>query len=587
MAASNFLADDAPILTLRPYSPEQLELYVGRLARALQTGTGSADPCRIAWRIPDTSRFAKVFSSYREQFAAEGSGPASHTRPKTLDVLGQPLLAHLAVRVMSECETESEVGELISSPTRLYRNLVDLTCGKAGKAAADTGDSPEQARIRGVELRRKLHRTAAAITAWGQESIPFGELVLRARLHDDLTYVTPEALQDRPWTRLMISFYFKGGGEHHGCEFLHKSFREYLFAEGIVEAIKERAIRQVGDVPIRQPQAYWQDFNEDDKDQRFGLSRDLGELLSPQWLTPEVNGHLDDLVAWEIRRSSGQPAPQHGGEPTDPLSIDQWETARDLLAELWAWWGEGVHLRPQPKRNKKTDGVDLDPPYALDLVDMAMQRERSRTRPLPVPLRTTTVDSHLGAALLRLNVLVHYRIARARGWDGSWQHKTKSGRDYQSVVPSGDSTVTLFATGGSAVLLFWNYSARINAAGWYHFGSHAALMGVDLEFCELSLCRFDLVDLRRANLRGSGAFNSLFWGANLSGADVSAGPDIPREFPRWIGAEVSHATLHGAILRGTNWAEVRELSREQLAHAIMDESTILPSNLQDMVPAKD
>ena len=45
--------------------------------------------------------------------------------------------------------------------------------------------------------------------------------------------------EDHPLTRLMISFYFKGGQPEQGCEFAHKSFREYLFAECIVETLKE------------------------------------------------------------------------------------------------------------------------------------------------------------------------------------------------------------------------------------------------------------------------------------------------------------------------------------------------------------
>jgi hypothetical protein len=577
VAASNFLADDTPILTMRPYTPDQLEHYVERLARALQLGPRMEMAGAIpSWTIPDTARFAKVFSVYRKQFDANSPGP------KTLDVLGQPLLAHLAVRVMAECESESEMGELVSSPTRLYRNLVDLTCGKAGKAAADAGDSPQQARIRGPELRRRLHRTAAAITAWGQESIPFGELVLRARLNDDESgCVTPEALQDRPWTRLMISFYFKGGGEHHGCEFLHKSFREYLFAEGIVEALKDHARQQEGPVPVRQENAYWQDFADDDRDQRCRLSRTLAELLSPQLLLPEVVRHLEDLIVWEIQRSDREATKQHGGEPTSPLSLEGWETARDLLAELWDWWGEGAHLRPQPKRNKKTDSVDLDPPYALELVDMAMQRERNRTKPLPVPQRLITVDAHLGDGLFRLNSLVHYFIAHQRGWSGSWADKETGQRAYQSVVKTGDVTATLFAPSGRSPDFFHNYVARINAAGWTLFPSDATMMGADLENCALFFLIFSGANLRHANLRGAQADYSYFGFADLSEADLSQ--MLLRDGSRrgsWQGADLCGAKLFGTILHGRDWSEIRGLRAEQLADAVVDGQTRLPPNLQ-------
>jgi hypothetical protein len=49
----------------------------------------------------------------------------------------------------------------------------------------------------------------------------------------------------------MISFYFKGGREDRGCEFLHKSFREYLYAEAVVEMLKDYGLKQSGSLAKR------------------------------------------------------------------------------------------------------------------------------------------------------------------------------------------------------------------------------------------------------------------------------------------------------------------------------------------------
>ncbi len=336
IAASSFLGDNTPILTIRPYTPIQLEGYVTRLAAVLTVKDQSIQDPTNQWEIPNPGQFKNVFKLYAQQFKG-GKTPGS-----SLDVLGQPLLAHLALRVMSEYEQESAIEELVSSPTKLYRSLVDLTCGKAGKAPTDSGDTGEQSRIRGADLRQKLHQTAAAITAWGQESIPFGELALRAGFQEsEQDYLSKGASQDRPWTRLMISFYFKGGGEHHGCEFLHKSFREYLFAEGIVSTLKEHARKQQVDVAVRDREKYWQDFQPDDRDQRYSLSRALAELLAPQWLSPEVKLHVENLIPWEIGRASSVASSGPLGECTGALDQTGWERVRDLLAELWDWWAKG------------------------------------------------------------------------------------------------------------------------------------------------------------------------------------------------------------------------------------------------------
>ena len=90
----------------------------------------------------------------------------------------------------------------------------------------------------------------------------------------------------------MISFYFKGGQPEQGCEFAHKSFREYLFAEHIVETLKEYGHR-LTEREAEQPPSrnYWRDFSREENRPLYEFSRDLAYLLAPQWVAPNVWDH--------------------------------------------------------------------------------------------------------------------------------------------------------------------------------------------------------------------------------------------------------------------------------------------------------
>src|SRR5262249_43812697 len=151
-------------------------------------------------------------------------------------------------------------------PTQLYRCLTDLTCEKAGKAPfGDTkkDEDLKMARELGEALRRKLRHTAAAMTASGQEHLSKAEW--QRRLPKELTReesAPGRAPEDAPFVKLMISFYFKGGHHDQGIEFAHKSFREYLFAEHIVETLKKFGDSLSSDMPRRSK--HWLNFARDD-----------------------------------------------------------------------------------------------------------------------------------------------------------------------------------------------------------------------------------------------------------------------------------------------------------------------------------
>jgi hypothetical protein len=163
----------------------------------------------------------------------------------------------------------------------------------------------------------------------------------------------------------MISFFFSTSTREHGCEFVRKSFREYLFAEAVVEALKQIADRSL-EPALRSP--YWKDFAEGDP--RRSVVQSLAPLLAAQWITGEVAQHMTTLIAWEIGRSAADSRIAVLADETPPLTLDDWRRIRDALADLWDWWAEGVHLRPQPYHHPDTAALTYGEPFAARLVRM-------------------------------------------------------------------------------------------------------------------------------------------------------------------------------------------------------------------------
>ena len=136
-------------------------------------------------------------------------------------------------------------------------------------------------------------------------------------------WVTDAKGTENALRELVVNFYFKGGNTALGCEFLHKSFREYLFAEAIVQALED-ALEEPArfEAPAGTPDAFARDFPQDTVE--FKASRRLAYLLAPQWLSREVEGHL----AWLLVRAA----------KADP---ERWLVIRDLVTSVYAWWAEG------------------------------------------------------------------------------------------------------------------------------------------------------------------------------------------------------------------------------------------------------
>ncbi|MBA3240576.1 MAG: pentapeptide repeat-containing protein [Acidobacteria bacterium] len=585
---SGFLRDKTPVLTIRPLSPDQLQTFIQKLHSTIEVPP-LHPPEEDTWPRFDLKKLEPIINRYKSEFLRQyeytGYPRALSSGSGSLGVLGLPLLAQLAVRLISVWEDEPE--QLVNNPTTLYRNLVNLTCEKGGKAETDSDATDEiktQSRIMGYELRDLLWQTAAAMTVYGKDLIPYDELSKRLNLEgEELDEQVGISTGKHSLSALLISFYFKGGVKHLGCEFVHKSFREYLFAEAVVEALKLFAGES--QAFLREREKYWKDFSNDDA--RYRFSRKLSQILAPQWLSPEVTSHLTQLIEWEVDRATGKARINEAGTATDSLSLDDWRRVRAALADLWDWWGEGVHLRPQPQWGTRRELTYLTP-YITELIEYSLPFDSSSIE-LPPP-RTTTLDAHLGNALFLLCVLVHDNLlsidpAAPGNFNPQAEYAEKQEliRRYQSHKDG-----IRFAPSGKDGNYFGNYINRINSAGWRPngpFPSFTNLRAVDLTSTNLNHVSFAEVEFYGAILKG----------AHLSGADffVAALEDVILDGAILDGARLGRASLDGASLKRANlgMADLREanlhsatlheanLGGADLREAILDSAELNKANL--------
>jgi len=554
--ASKFLRDATRILTVRDLSPEQLESYVEKVKAAT---TEASKQGRASWSLANVKVLPAVLARYRR------ANKSKVVSDDSLEILGLPLLAHLALRLLVERPDDAEA--MLENTTTLYRSLVDLVVGQAGKPVEAAIEGT--AMLVGTELRDLLRGTAEAMTTFGAESIPYDELAVRLeREEGELDRIVDSLSGEQVLSRLMISFFFKGGRTELGAEFSHKSFREYLFAEQVVEVLKAYSRKVDGELSERGVEHYWKDFESDDP--RGKLCERLTELLGPVWMTLEVARHLRRLLAWEIGRAAGFVV-DHVGQSTRPLALEGWHRVRDGLADAWDWWGEGVHLRPQPvKRSGHWQYEHGSRPLAVQIVEN--NRRRSDLKQSPIPARTTSVDAHLGDGLFLLTAAVHAEIAlQGEKPEASWFETVlaESPRRYQRQWAREQKNLVLFAPSGLGHSYFFNYCARINAGGYRPLGPFPGATYLRATY------------LQRADLSGAYLLEADLSGAYLLRADLSGADlrwaDLSGAFLR--GADLSRAFLRGADLRGTDlsWADLREAD---LRGADLNNALVEPEQLK-------
>ncbi len=559
VAESRFLRNDTVVLTLRPFTPRQLSRFTEGIRTTLRQPR--FEHAADIWPRRVKRDFAPLIQRYAAGFEARclgegGDGAAS------LEVLGLPLLAHIALRLM--VKWRGDLRDLLNHPTNLYRHLVDQTCRHAGRADDHGEDSPGH-RITGHQLRELLWATATALTVRGRENLALSELQSVVQDAPEDTVDRARAASEDPLAAMMVSFYFKGGSRDAGCEFLHKSFREYLFAEAVVDVLK-----RCGSGARRGTRDPGRDFAE--RDPRRRLTRSLGPMLAPQWLTPAVSKHLERLLDWELSRAQKSPRSTARGLPTRRLRWEAWGRVRDDLAAAWDWWTDGVHLRPVRTDRRLCES----PAQAWATLGIGPHSERA------VP-RLMHLDAHLGDALFFLASVLHYRQAVRDGWAGPKDAPIQepgllwAGARPPSDRPARQTPVirderywVLFSPGGGRERWFRCDQSRLNAVGGRPHGPWprgAHLRGADLRGLRLAfdapdpgdawsdaVTRLAHANLSNTSLRGGwlrnvDATEALLAGADLRGCEL-AGSDFSLADltdARLEGAQFERATFDGVI----------------------------------------
>lgn len=527
---SGLLRDETPILSLRPVSPSSLQMFSDTLVDKLGLNRRKANIV-----IAQYDEWCKNLK--RESL-------------RNLEVLGLPLLALLAFRALASDRVAPS--QILQSSSALYQELIDQTVQHAGKGQKELL-SPA-AHVGGVELRLLLQRTASMITVTGEESINFEELDRRLRNDPALgnwEEKLRQATDTHPLHALVINFYFKGGDTEFGCEFLHKTFREYLYAEAVVTTL-ESVLDTCKDAhPIPAPRIGICSFDSREHPYHSHLCRELTLLLSPQWMTWEVRNHIFWLLESKI-----DSMPQ------------RWLPMRDLLADIYAWWAEGAHLRKLPS-------VGSENVWEVAKVDALQDWSMSKdTVAVYQCASTTTLDSQLGDALIQITAFVHARLL-------DFPSDSPTQRFHQS---QGIDSICRFRPGGHQSELSTIFS-RIASTPFRPLGpkcnhiwlGHACLVleaitGESLEFSNLSGTDLTESFLRGSNFQEAELFRAVLNKADLEGAilrkaDLRLSSLVESTLRR---ADLADAKLHGA-----------NLSAADLRYAIVDNAILWGSTLKN------
>ena len=531
---SGVLRKTTPLLTMRAMRPEQLQQYAQNISQYLIDANKNADKeSKLPLWVLNLDALEPVFKNYDDWF----HGERTQDYDSTGDFLGNPLLAYLSFRVFAE--TDKSPQDLISKPTALYHELINITVNHAGKGR-DEG-LEDTAHRGGEDLKRLLQEVATTISILRGESVSYSEL--KARFEDSELPIPKQLLNE--WYQqadtetalqeLVINFYFKGGNTNLGCEFLHKSFREYLFAEAIFSALLDAAEDQQGLFESSKAYKYWEDFDRDTPE--YNLSRRLSYLLAPQWLTHEVRGHLFWLIENNIESN-----------------LDKWRWLRDVVLSIYAWWAEGVLLRHQPTRSRT--GSPWKKPYVDSLFQQVIPFDTVEDL---APIRTSVLDSHLGHALMQITAFIFDQLLNQFNADNKLKKR-------ELTYCSDSDGKFHFKPGGEG--FFRALIARFDTEGWRIEGS--GISELFLATVKLENKNAEYIIAKGCNLSGADLSGALLIGAHLSGANLS-GANLS-------GAILLDANLNGAHLSGANFSLVY-LQGALLNHADLSEADLSGAHL--------
>jgi hypothetical protein len=541
------MTENTRILTIYRFSPEQLRVYLVKLDSIYSANSNmNVDLDLILQRYEDDWK--------------PSQGVPSAQRAESTDVIGWPLLAHAAYRLMRECEWSRQTS-LIADRTMLLRCLTEYYCIHSRKPSDDPSGTEVRSRLEAHQLRSLVQETAIAITVKGTECISHDELrqemkswSSQAKAGQDLQLAGAVDLDI-----FLINYLFKSGVEYAGCEFIHKSLREFAFAQAVVDNLKRLAVRS--------DKAY---------DTIAGLMA-AAELasLSRQWLNREIWDHIESQIRWEIYRESPEnedPIAFQHGEP--PLGIDAWCRIRDRLAEAWTNWAflnnEMMFVNNELK------------PLEFDKEALALKGVGT--------IETAGADARLGAAFFRLCATVHGILAtRMMETSGLMDHRKNLWEELGVTETGGQSQTKLSQTPDQRLRFFSPGKndeeleqstlklamAKINA---YYVQTNEEYpekcdltflvsIGTALERLSFQYCNLSYSNLSESNLSGTDMLGADLSGAwlcksNLTRANLNMA-DLPYASLRQ--ANLEGASLMSADIEFADFREAKGLSPEQVS----------------------
>ncbi len=477
---SNFITPNTKILTIKPLNPKSLNDLFDNIVKHSQY----PDPAKIKEEIKS------IIEAYTEYF---NSRTEQELINKHYEAIGTPLLAALVLKLA--LNEDYQLKELFNNPTDLYRSLADLTVEYGGRdeKAFDKikNNIIYAASNQKMDLRSLLREIAIAISILGKESISSYELETRL-LHpeNNISTQVEDIIKEDSISRLYALFYFKAGHKSYGCEFIHKSFREYFFAEALIVKL----IQAGSDLKINN--------NEETKIKHF---EKISCILAPRWLTPEINNHVKNLIEYHINRS-------------DEEKLEIWEITRDWLADYFVWWADKEHMTPQMYLDRRGE-AQTEPPFVEELAQETRPYDYEKNK-LPKITDYISLDSHLGDSVFQLNCYVHAYIAEKQlslanielsKW--SWENSNQCHKHQWNVKIEGQN-FTVFGFIGSETFkknendYLLNYFARINStpgrpqgmAPLSYFMHLINLSGVDLSYARLDDVSLNYASLNYARL---------------------------------------------------------------------------------------
>jgi hypothetical protein len=199
-----------------------------------------------------------------------------------------------------------------------------------------------------------------------------------------------------------------------------------------------------------------------------------------------------------------------------------WTFLRDLLADVYVWWAEGVHLRPQPKRERGQRRWEQ--PYVFEMAEWSLPY----TDPEAEPMCTATLEGHLGYALIQLAAFVHaqlppsanapvMRAERRYQFDDGIRRRFRPGGGYfKHIVARWETVLMPF----SAALALPDVVLSREDLAYVH------LMGATLMGAELTGATLNRATLNRATLTGATLTGATLIGATLRGATLPSTPKV-------------------------------------------------------------